>query len=117
MRPRRKRGRNPPLAARGNRCETKSLLYFSFRHARKITTRDEAEEESQRSADGRARHAAYTLWAFHHTWLSGAGPTRGGSRAGSRQPEWKIRAACARSLTVPDRRRSDFAAVRLPRAA
>src|SRR5437667_12426998 len=93
------------------------LLYFSLPHERKITSKQENETKGKRVGDGRTCGTAHALWALHYLWLPGAWPPGRSGRAGSRQAERKICAAGARSLAVPDRRRADFNAMRLPRPA
>ncbi len=94
-----------------------SLVILFGCHEQKIASKEANEEKKRRAADGRACSASDAVRPLHHLWLQRAGPAGGGSRAGSRQSEWKDGSPGARTLAVPDRRRFYFAAVRLPRAA
>src|SRR5882762_3933597 len=104
-------------SASRNRCETRSLLYFSFPNERKITARQEIESKSHRPADGRTCRASNALRPLHHLRIQRPRPAGRSGRAGSRKPERKDRSPRARALAVLDRRCSWLASLRLPCAA
>src|SRR5258708_625295 len=89
-------------------------------HEKKITAAQISEEKNLCGEDDRARRVAYALWPLHDLRLFRPQPTGRSCRAGPWQPSrplWK--GGCASrscAFPVPDWRRPDFAALRLPRS-
>src|SRR6266571_1937527 len=92
-----------------------AILHVSYEN--KITTGRTRGKKERGRANDCAGGSSDALWPVHDLRFSGPREARGSSGPGSRQPERKNCTPGAGAFAMPDRGRSDFAAVRLPGAA